>query len=59
MKCNEVKVKACMYFSLWRMCNVIQWYKYPVLSADTKPYLVDIGIILIMLKGFSYQNLRG
>jgi hypothetical protein len=40
------------------MCNVIQWYINPVLSADTSPYLVNIGIILIILKVFSYQNLR-
>jgi hypothetical protein len=40
------------------MCNEMQWNMNPVLSAHTNPYLVDIGAILILLKGFSYQNLR-
>jgi hypothetical protein len=41
------------------MCKEMQWKMNPVLNADTDPYLVDIGTILILLKGFSYQNLRG
>jgi len=47
-----------MYF-LWRTCNEMQWNLNPVLSENTNSYLVDIGAILILLKGFSYQNLRG
>jgi hypothetical protein len=59
MKCNEINAKACMCFSLWRMCNEMHWNMNPVLSAHTNLYLVDIGVILILLKGFSYHILRG